>query len=72
MKIFEQNLERARKRVDSLDRGDLKRLGRPPGIYSLGEAIAALEAGLRHPKNGAAYDALVMLERMVYGKDFIK
>jgi len=52
---FDTEMAKARKRVASLDRQDGYK------ERSLGTIASALEAGLRHPDNGAQYDALVML-----------
>ena len=52
---FEAKMREAKYRVLSLDRLDGHR------DRNLGVIHAALEAGLRHPENGAQYDALYML-----------
>lgn len=54
-KEFEEQMAKARIRVAHLDRVD-------GGDRSLGTIWAALDTGLRRPKSGAQYDALVMLE----------
>jgi hypothetical protein len=59
MTEFDKEYKHAKKRVAELDAVD----GFPD--RHLGTILSALEAGLKHPKTGAHYDALVMLEDLV-------
>jgi hypothetical protein len=55
MKTFEEEVAEAEKRVAEMDRVEGYR------ERSIGTILAALETGLKHPENGAHYDAFVML-----------
>ena len=53
---FAAAVDKARKHVDAMDRIDGRKDRAPRTI------LAALEAGIRNPDNGAALDAYVMLQ----------